>query len=454
MTRAVRAPGLDRAPAGTRPNANYSPARGAGGVFAQTIQGATPKYAINNGFRADLYRNTMARMFIRVDASEMPTFLGSIGDTHTRNQLASRLAGDPSPPQEQTNIGSAGVNDASVRRNTTPQTNGYLDFFIQNVQMPLQEKIQVSETLSDNYVAYAFGQSPPSWNFSGALINSVQDDQASNMFRLYTQILRATQMARRQKSLSLSFDSYILNGVMVNMNMSLSAANELMVPFSFMFLVKRVFITNYTPGWVPTRATTPFAADLNAIAYDGRPREETTPTSIAARIPTGAQNVTPIPQTQADGRTSEAPPATTPNFLRSTISSFIQDLGQPSPLIPAATGLGQGPLLPAIPARPISPAASVQNASRPETANPPGVSLNRSVNPATPEPNRSTAQPTFGNSQDQTMRAGDSRSQNEVAQAGGGRSQNEVAQARGNSPNFTIDDLYQSGVEDEFGPTR
>ena len=303
MTRSVFAPGLDRLPASGQAQGGFQPGSGAGGVFAGVLQGATPKYAINAGFRADLFRNTLARMFVRVDASEMNLFLSSIGDTHTRSQLAERIAGDPAPISEgRANAGGGSTTDATVRRSSNAQVNGYLDFLIQNIQMPLQEKVQVSETLSDNYVAYAFGQSPPVWTFSGSLINSVQDDQASNMFRLYTHILRATQMARRQKSLSLSYDSYVVNGVMMSMTLGLTSNNELVVPFTFQLLVKRVFITNYTAGWVPTAATTPFAADLNAIAWDGRPREEGALVRIAARLIEGNEDATPTPHAQEDPR--------------------------------------------------------------------------------------------------------------------------------------------------------
>lgn len=285
MSRAAMAPGQD------------SGGSSAKGVFAEILQGSTPKYAVNAGARRDLFRNTLARMFVRVDATEMNVFLASIGDPHTRTKLASAIAGDPAPQQPNQAAGGGSTGDATVARRRSPSSNGYLDFLIQSVQMGLQEKVQVDEALSDNYVAFTFGQSPPMWNFTGVLINSVQDDQASNMFRLYTQILRATQMARRQKSMSLSFDSYVVNGVMTNLNMSLASNNELMVPFSFQLLVKRVFVTNFSAGWVPTRAGTPFAADLHAIAYDGRPREESALSRIVARTPPGTQ-LAPTPQNQ------------------------------------------------------------------------------------------------------------------------------------------------------------
>jgi hypothetical protein len=380
--------------------ARYAPGEDAGGssakgLFAQYLQGETPKYAINNGFRADLFRNTLARMFIRVDASEMPLFLGSIADEHTRNKLARRIAGDPTPVEAPTPTATPvtpSSTDASTRRRHTATANGYLDFLIQQVQMPLQEKVQVTETLSDNYVAYAFGQAPPMWQFQGTLINTVQDDQASNMFRLYTQILRATQMARRQKSLSLSFDSYIVNGIITNINLSLSSNNELMVPFAFQLLVKRVFITNYTRGWVPTQANTPFSADLNAIAYDGRPREEGALNVIVGRTSTESQAlVTPTPQNQADGRTNTqsgvdagtAPPNFFPLAPEGTVAPAVAVnlLDNQARAHSQVAQIAQARAA----ARPPTPTNAQPN--RPETTSPPGQTTNSNVAPTTPATN-------------------------------------------------------------------
>jgi hypothetical protein len=310
MTRAHFAPGID-SESRQGGGGNYRPGQGAGGIFAKTLQGATPKYAINNGPRSDLFRNTMARIFVRVDAAEMDLFLRSVADSHTREQLVRTLVGDPTPAELQATTNQATPQATTARRRTRAQGTGYLDFFLQNVQMPLQEKVQVSETLSDNYVAYAFGQAPPMWNFTGALINSVQDDQGSNMFRLYTEILRATQMARRQKTMSIALDSYAINGVMTNMTMGLTADNQLLIPFSFQLLVKRVFITNFTNGWTPTTAGTPFPSDPLARDSDGTPREEGALTQIAARIPEGTVETTPVPDrttnNNAAGTTTQQP---------------------------------------------------------------------------------------------------------------------------------------------------
>lgn len=300
----VYAPGRDRPPTGTaRPTASYSPGSGAGGVFAEFLQGATTKYAQNKGFRSDFFRNTLARLFVRVDASEMNLFLASIGDEHTRSQLAPRLAGDPAPRQNNRVTGGANTDDGLTRSARTPATNGYLDFFISSMNINFQEKMDVKEELSDNYVAYFFGQNAPVWPFTGWLLNTVQDDQASNMFRLYSEILRGTQLARRQKSVDIKIDSYIISGAMCALSLALNAQNETYVPFSFQFLVKKVTIVNYTLGWVPTRASTAFAADPNAIPYDGRPRPEGSLHAIAARIPAGTEEIAPTPPATVDPRT-------------------------------------------------------------------------------------------------------------------------------------------------------
>ena len=179
--------------------------------------------------------------------------------------------------------------------------------------MPLQEKVDLKETLADNYVAYFFGQSPPVWTFSGWLFNSVQDDQTTNFLRLYLEILRGTQLARRQKVVSLKIDSYIITGAIISTNFTLQSTTELYVPFQFQLLVKRVAIVNYTVGWLPTRAETPFAADPNAIPYDGRRMRSGDRAAIAAVLsPNTASESAPVPDRTADTRTTQPPAPTDP----------------------------------------------------------------------------------------------------------------------------------------------
>jgi hypothetical protein len=282
-------PGQDRPGSGP----TFSPRGGAGGVFAEILQGSSPKYSFNQGIRGDTQqRNTLARMYLRVDREEYDVFLNSIGDSQVRSNLAPRIAGDPTQNRN--------------REQAAHATTGYVDFLITQVQERYQEKVQVSETLADNYVAYFFGQAAPTWNYSGFLINSKQDDQATNFVRLYSSLLRGTQLARRQKIVSLKYDSYIVAGAMTNLVLGRNAANELLVQFSFDFLVKRIYIVNYTSGWSPTQVGGAFATDPNNIVSDGRPREEGSTQRIAARTPAGTEQV-PGPGDGAHPNVQSAP---------------------------------------------------------------------------------------------------------------------------------------------------
>ena len=405
MSRAVRAPGRDHVPEVNEPTPNvlYNPrdARfGAGGVHAKFLQGATPKYATNSGERLDYFRNTLARMFLAVSESEKRSlFFPSLTDEKV-NLPAKALTGTamtyPTTPTSESQSSNAGSRDVG---SSTVAFKGYLDFFIQSVQMSFNEKIQVSETLSDNYVAYAFGQSPPVWTFQGALINTVQDDQASNMYRLYTQILRATQLARRQKVLTIAIDSYAVNGVMMNLNMQLSAANELVVPFTFQLLVKRVVDINTTSRWVPTSATTPFAADLYAIGYDGRPSLSRSMAGMLAQTPLPAQTPTGPAQTQGQtdprATTNAAPvgPLVPPEAPAAEVRALEQE---DDGWLSSAAGVILTPMLPIV-GIPLQIAgvvgqAEARNAARvaeasrarPETANPPRTQTTPGVSPQTP----------------------------------------------------------------------
>lgn len=308
----VYAPGRDRYPAvygnpRVQNSAAYVPSQGAGGVFAGYIQGMTPKYAFNAGLRDDMWRNTLARMFIRVNAEEMALFTASINDVQVRERLATRIAGDPVGRQESRVTASGAVSEGAARYSNSEGTNGYLDFFIQQASMPLQEKFDVKETLADNYTAEFFGQQPPMWSYSGWLMNTVQDDQATNFLRLYLSVLRGTQLARRQKIIALKVDSYIVSGAMVNLNMTITSNAEIYIPFSFSLLVKSVKFVNFTRGWTPTRANTVFAADPNDIPYDGRPAGTGSLRRIVAQMGEDVVQLGPSGEVTSDPRV-HAPP--------------------------------------------------------------------------------------------------------------------------------------------------
>ena len=156
-------------------------------------------------------------MFIKVDPDLYKSFLTSINDLDTR-KVAKVLGGD--------DINKGG--------------HGYIDFLLQNATHSFSEKVQVSETLSDSYVAFFFGHSPPVFQYSGTVLNTYQDDWTMLMFRIFRDLARGTQMARRNLILRLKYDSMIVSGVMTEFQWILTAGAEMSVPFSFSLLVKDI----------------------------------------------------------------------------------------------------------------------------------------------------------------------------------------------------------------------
>lgn len=261
----------------------FVPSRGPGGVFANWLQGQTPKYAKNDGSgRSDFFRDTMARIAIRVTQADATLFRSSVADPHVRNQLLPRLAGN------------------------VAHSIGYMDFLLQGMSVAFREKLQLAETLGDNYVLYTFGQTAPSIQFQGVLINTAQDDQAQNFVRLYLELLRATQLARRQKAASIEVDSYIFTGAMTELNISLGAQIETVVPFSFSFIVKKIAFTNYTIGWAPGRVGTAFSSDPNAVPVDTRFAREQAAVAITLATPPQTDRVEALPTQVTTDATPES----------------------------------------------------------------------------------------------------------------------------------------------------
>jgi len=200
-------------------NANSGYNRRQQGVFALHPL-MTPKYSRNRGLRDAEFRDTMARLYV------------SLADASPATQTAylSTL------PQE------AKVLAQVLLGNNNQGASGYIDFILTQAVEQTSEVVQVEKVVSDDYVAFMFGQAPPTFQYSGFLLNSLQDDQRVGFALAYQHILRGTALARRGALARLRYDSVIVSGTMVTQMQSLNAENEMAVPFSFSFLVKEYAI--------------------------------------------------------------------------------------------------------------------------------------------------------------------------------------------------------------------
>ena len=196
------------------------------GVFALHPL-ATPKYAKNVGARDAEFRDTLARLYISLaDASDevRAAYLKSLPPDEATQGLAKVLLG------------------ADSQGGT-----GFIDFFLTQASEQFQEIMQVDKVLSDDYVAFFYGQQPPVFQYSGVLLNSMQDDQRTGFAKAYQLMLRGTQMARRGTLARLRYDSVIVSGVLTAHSQQLNADNEMAVPFSFSFLVKEYVLVDNLP---------------------------------------------------------------------------------------------------------------------------------------------------------------------------------------------------------------
>lgn len=177
----------------------------------------TPKYHTGAGIDPPLER--MARMFIPfADKAAREAFIRSVPNGEAQT-LARVLA-------------------ASGQGTTDREGLGYIDFFLQNAQESLQEKFQVADILGDNYVSYFFGSQPPVFNYTGVLMNTYQDNWRNAFTLMYNMLIRGSMLARNKVVVSLAYDDVIVTGALLNLTETLSADNEMAVPFTFSMLVK------------------------------------------------------------------------------------------------------------------------------------------------------------------------------------------------------------------------
>lgn len=280
-------------------NTNGSYNSGQYGVFGINPL-STPKYAKNIGGRDAEYRDTLARIYISLadmGTTAINTYLQSLPQDASTQALAQVLLG------------------ANSKGGT-----GFVDFFLSQANEPFEEIMQIDKVMSDDYVVFFFGQKPPVFQYTGTLLNSLQDDFRGGFALAYQQLLRGTQMARRGALARLRYDSVIVSGTMFAHSQQLNADNELAVPFSFSFLVKDyTIVTNLPYAKLTTSAYVKLAADLAIQSLQTTPTATTTQTTTAAATPPrpAAVSVAGAPQNTSVVNTNQ-------NSMQQTVTAGTQ----------------------------------------------------------------------------------------------------------------------------------
>lgn len=212
------------------------------GVFS-AFPGSTPKYDTS----IEGAPSSMARLLIPFPShAQRESFMSSLA---SKGPDAKKLGGMLATDSMTTQNGSSSPGEGL----------GYIDFLLQSAQETRQEKVQIVDVLSDNYVAYFFGASPPIFSYQGTLLNTYQDDWRSAFSIIYDEIIRGTKLARRRRLLTLTYDNVAVTGTAVAMSQTLTADMEMAANFTLDILVKRYDIyrlvdtTPTTPGEFPSR---------------------------------------------------------------------------------------------------------------------------------------------------------------------------------------------------------
>jgi hypothetical protein len=112
----------------------------------------------------------------------------------------------------------------------------YTRFFLQRTSYSSSEKMQIVEGFGD-YRLYFFGKKPIVQQYDGMLINTLNQDWASDFEYVYENYLRGTQSVKLRAKLYLTFDHVVVSGYAFTAQFGKDATDNNMVPFSFQMIV-------------------------------------------------------------------------------------------------------------------------------------------------------------------------------------------------------------------------
>lgn len=133
--------------------------------------------------------------------------------------------------------------------------NGYIDFILARVTEAQRERVQVFETIGDEYAAYFFGKTPPVFTFSGHLYNVKQNNWRHAFLILYSELLRGTQLQRRYRFATVYYDRMFVVGSLLSLATELAAETQMMSSFTFEMLVKKIDYSDKPQDFNPSKVS-------------------------------------------------------------------------------------------------------------------------------------------------------------------------------------------------------
>jgi len=151
--------------------------------------------------------------------------------------------------------------------------NGYIDFLLSSVTEQQRERIQVFETVGDEYAAYFFGKTPPVFIFTGQLYNVKQNNWRHAFLQLYSELLRGTKLQRYYRYVTVYYDRIYVIGSMISLSTEIRAESQMVGAFTFELLVKKMMLMDkaedFKPSKIPLGPGIKLTGSGQTVSYTG-----------------------------------------------------------------------------------------------------------------------------------------------------------------------------------------
>jgi hypothetical protein len=151
--------------------------------------------------------------------------------------------------------------------------NGYIDFLLSSVTEQQRERVQVFETVGDEYAAYFFGKTPPVFIFTGQLYNVKQNNWRHAFLQLYSELLRGTKLQRYYRYVTVYYDRIYVIGSMISMSTEIRAESQMIGAFTFELLVKKMMLMDraedFKPSKIPLGPGIKLTGSGQTVSYTG-----------------------------------------------------------------------------------------------------------------------------------------------------------------------------------------
>lgn len=117
-------------------------------------------------------------------------------------------------------------------------SDGFINFIAKNVSYDIQEKSQTIHTFGGQEAVYFYGKAPVQVNFSGLLVDDLDNDQFTKFLNLYMNYLRGTKASQDYCYIELVLSNAIFTGAFTGIQIQQESSRDTDITFNAQFLAK------------------------------------------------------------------------------------------------------------------------------------------------------------------------------------------------------------------------